>query len=618
MRKLALIGGIVSALAVVSPAAGADRLSLSLAPDAKFPQRELVLTLPPNTAPGDIQVTENGVPVNPRIRAVGEDRRPLSIAVLIDSSNSMRGEALTSAVDAARTLIAGKPARSEAAVFTFARTPQLIVPWSTQTGDPGDALTNVTPSPKTALWDAVVAAGQQLAGRDSTTRAIVLLTDGRDNASVADVHSALKVVSGAHVRVFAVGLAGAKLDRGDLQAIVDRTGGEFIEVQSADQLTSVYAGLARRLNHQYLLSYTSQQRTAGETVVVRARLGSAVAEQRYTVPEGAAVAPSSGPHEDGGLLGSNLAVAGLALAVGTAVLLGAFLAIRPLRVAPAKRLRKYGPGSPSGSSSVPEITPVRPDKPLAGRWTPRGVWTRFDADVERGGIDQRPGRIVLLAAGASVVAAIVVAVVTKRPLTAIVIAPLGPIIAWVYVTRRASSWYAHFDSTLADSLTVLASSLRAGHSLLQAIAHVAEEADDRVAAEWQETVRRTRLGIAVEDALDEMVLRVGNRDLQWIALVARVQHQAGGNMAEMFDIVAETVRQRHRLRDQIQALTAQGRMSRWVLTIMPFAMAAMFFVLSPTYLQQLYSPLGLLLVVVAVVSVIIGSFWLKQITEIEV
>jgi len=86
----------------------------------------------------------------------------------------------------------------------------------------------------------------------------------------------------------------------------------------------------------------------------------------------------------------------------------------------------------------------------------------------------------------------------------------------------------------------------------------------------------------------------------------------------MFDIVAETVRQRHRLRDQIQALTAQGRMSRWVLTVMPFAMAAMFFVLSPTYIQQLYSPLGLLLVVVSCVSVMIGSFWLKRITEIEV
>src|SRR4029079_18009240 len=303
-----------------------------------------------------------------------------------------------------------------------------------------------------------------------------------------------------------------------------------------------------------------------------------VAEQRYTVPEGAPSVGSS-PGDAPGPLDSDLMVAGLAAAVGAAVLLGAFLLLRPLRVAPAKRLRGYGLGAPPSPTSTPEITPVRPPKVATGRWTPRGMWVRFNADVERGGIDERPGRLMLGAAAASVVAAIVVAVITQRPVTAIVVAPLGPIVAWVYVTRRASAWYAHFDSTLADSLTVLASSLRAGHSLLQAIAHVADEADDRIAAEWQETVRRTRLGVTVEDALDEMVVRVGNRDLQWIALVARVQHQAGGNMAEMFDIVAETVRQRHRLRDQIQALTAHGRMSRWVLTIMPFAMAAMFFVL---------------------------------------
>ena len=213
------------------------------------------------------------MPVDPRIRAVAEDRRPLSIAVLIDSSNSMRGEALTSAVDAARTLIAGKPARSEAAVFTFARTPQLIVPWSTQTGDPGERWQTSRRARRPRSGMPSSPRGQQLAGRDSTTRAIVLLTDGGTTPASPTLAQRAKVVSGAHVRVFAVGLAGAKLDRADLQAIVDRTGGEFIEVQSADQLTSVYAGLARRLNHQYLLSYTSQQRTAGETVVVRVGWG---------------------------------------------------------------------------------------------------------------------------------------------------------------------------------------------------------------------------------------------------------------------------------------------------------------------------------------------------------
>ena len=81
----------------------------------------------------------------------------------------------------------------------------------------------------------------------------------------------------------------------------------------------------------------------------------------------------------------------------------------------------------------------------------------------------------------------------------------------------------------------------------------------------------------MEDALDEMVVRVGNRDLQWIALVARVQHQVGGNMAEMFDIVADTVRQRQRLREALHTLTAQGRMTRWILTFAPLAIGVMLF-----------------------------------------
>ena len=106
---------------------------------------------------------------------------------------------------------------------------------------------------------------------------------------------------------------------------------------------------------------------------------------------------------------------------------------------------------------------------------------------------------------------------------------------------------AHFDSTLPTRLTVLASSLRAGHSLLQAVDHVAEEADDRMAAEWREVVRQTRLGIPVEDAIDDMAHRVANRDLQWISLVARVQHQVGRQHGG--DV-------RHRRRDGPSALPA--------------------------------------------------------------
>src|SRR6185312_9442546 len=162
---------------------------------------------------------------------------------------------------------------------------------------------------------------------------------------------------------------------------------------------------------------------------------------------------------------------------------------------------------------------------------------------------------------------------------------VGAVGAWAYVTNRASAWYRHFDSTLPDALTVLASSLRAGHSLLQAVDHVAQEADEKTAREWHELVRQTQLGIPVEDAIDAMTHRIGIRELQWISLVARVQHQVGGNMAEMFDIVAETVRQRYRLSAQVHTLTAQGRMTRWVLTIAPFALGGILAIMSPAYIS---------------------------------
>ena len=256
----------------------------------------------------------------------------------------------------------------------------------------------------------------------------------------------------------------------------------------------------------------------------------------------------------------------------------------------------------------------RPSATNGNRW-----WARFVADVDRGEIDLTPMRVLAAGLVGGAVVLGVVGLAIGYPLIVLAGPPLGAVAAWVYVGRRAAAWHKTFDAALADSLLVLASSLRAGHSLLQAVAHVAEEADEKSAREWNEVVRRTRLGVSVEDALDEMVVRVGNRDLQWIALVARVQHQVGGNMAEMFDIVADTVRQRQRLREALHTLTAQGRMTRWILTFAPLAIGLMLFLQSPTYIVAfLHDPIGQALLAGAVVLIVIGSLWLKRIVEIEV
>jgi tight adherence protein B len=612
IRRLLASFMVMLLVCVSSASADPGSARISLQPGAHFPDRQFVVTLPAGAHPYDVHVSENGVPVIPHLVSLNTKAVPVSLVVLLDTSNSMRGKPLAAALDAAQTLIDQKSSRSEVAVYGFSQRPYVIHQWATDRSAFQPSLASVSVTHGTALWDAVTYASQELRGRTGSSKAIVVLTDGADISSTATAASAAAVARSVGAHVYAVGLPGVRSEATDVQALVDETGGDFIRVSSLTDLKSVYAGLATRLNQQYQLSYQSQLRGVGKQVTVRLDVNGASAEQRYTIPPTAAAvvaAPSAWWAGSGALVA-------IALAVGLVILVSAYLALRPVPISARRRLRRYGQSGAADKVSLPEALPQRPrQKAVSGnRW-----WARFVADVDRGEIDLTPERVLAAGLVGGAVVLGIVGLAVGYPLIVLAGPPLGAVAAWVFVGRRAAAWHKTFDAALADSLLVLASSLRAGHSLLQAVAHVAEEADEKSAREWNEVVRRTRLGVSVEDALDEMVVRVGNRDLQWIALVARVQHQVGGNMAEMFDIVADTVRQRQRLREALHTLTAQGRMTRWILTFAPLGIGVMLFLQSPTYIVSfLHDPIGQALLAGALVLIVIGSLWLKRIVEIEV
>jgi tight adherence protein B len=612
IRRLLASFMVMLLVCVSSASADAGGARISLQPGAHFPDRQFVVTLPAGAHSYDVHVSENGVPVIPHLVSLNTKAVPVSLVVLLDTSNSMRGKPLAAALDAAQTLIDQKSSRSEVAVYGFSQRPYVIHQWATDRSAFQPSLASVSVTHGTALWDAVTYASQELRGRTGSSKAIVVLTDGADNSSTATAASATAVARSVGAHVYAVGLPGVRSEATDVQALVDETGGDFIRVSSLTDLKSVYAGLATRLNQQYQLSYQSQLRGVGKQVTVRLDVNGVSAEQRYTIPPTAAAvvaAPSAWWTGSGALVA-------IAFAVGLVILVSAYLALRPVPISARRRLRRYGQSGAADKVSLPEALPQRPRQKAVGgnRW-----WARFVADVDRGEIDLTPERVLAAGLVGGTVVLGIVGLAIGYPLIVLAGPPLGAVAAWVFVGRRAAAWHKTFDAALADSLLVLASSLRAGHSLLQAVAHVAEEADEKSAREWNEVVRRTRLGVSVEDALDEMVVRVGNRDLQWIALVARVQHQVGGNMAEMFDIVADTVRQRQRLREALHTLTAQGRMTRWILTFAPLAIGLMLFFQSPTYIVSfLHDPIGQALLAGALVLIVIGSLWLKRIVEIEV
>jgi tight adherence protein B len=615
MKRLLLIVAILAGLAA-APAQAAQTshsVRLALSPGARFPDRQFTLDLPAGTKPFALDVSENGVPVIPHLAPIADHRVPLSVAVVLDTSNSMRGEPLSAAVDAAETLIGQKPSRSEAAVFGFAKTPYMIHAWSADAGTFDASLQAISSSNGTSIWDAVGMASQSLGDRHGASRALVLLTDGRDTTSDASLTDAVNAAKSANARVFVVGLPGASSDQASLDQLVADTGGTFVQVQSLGELHRVYASLATELSSQYVLTYASQLRGTGRPVTVDVRVAGLSASVQYTIPP-IATAPAAEPS---GWWATTQARQAIAVVVGLLVLGMTYLLVRPKRRDPARRLRGYRLAGAPQPQALLLAAPPRPrsrPRPGAGR-----LWARFAADVDRAELEMHPARVLLLAMGIGTVVAGGAGLATGHPIAVVAGPVLGAIGAWLYVGHAASAWYDHFDDQLPDALAVLASSLRAGHSLLQAIDNVAQEADDKTGAEWVEVVRQTRLGIPVEDAIDDMTHRIGSHDLHWISLVARVQHQAGGNMAEMFDIVAETVRQRHRLRGQVRALTAQGRMTRWVLTIAPFALGGLLVLLSPYYINGfLGSKAGQAMIVGACCLIVVGSLWLKKIVEIEV
>jgi tight adherence protein B len=176
-----------------------------------------------------------------------------------------------------------------------------------------------------------------------------------------------------------------------------------------------------------------------------------------------------------------------------------------------------------------------------------------------------------------------------------------------------------FAEQLPDNLEVLAAALRAGHSLVAALSAVVESAPEPSTSEFRRVVAEEQLGVSLEDALNTVVERMASRDLDQVALVARLQRETGANAAEVIDRVIETVRSRADLRRLVRTLTTQGRMSRWVLTGLPLALALFLPLISHGYLDPLlHRSTGQLLLAVAAVMVAVGSVVIGKIVDIKV
>jgi tight adherence protein B len=176
-----------------------------------------------------------------------------------------------------------------------------------------------------------------------------------------------------------------------------------------------------------------------------------------------------------------------------------------------------------------------------------------------------------------------------------------------------------FTAQLPDTLQLLASSLRAGFSFLQGVEAVAEEVSDPMGAELRRVIVEARLGRQVEEALEECAGRMKSPDFDWAVMAVNIQREVGGNLADLLQTVSVTMIERERLRRDVKALTAEGRMSAIVLGCLPPGLGAVFYVTNPNYIKVLFTHLGGQIALgVAVFAMLVGFFWMKKVVDIKV
>jgi tight adherence protein B len=238
--------------------------------------------------------------------------------------------------------------------------------------------------------------------------------------------------------------------------------------------------------------------------------------------------------------------------------------------------------------------------------------------LEKADIKMRPDEWMLIMFGIFAVLFILFAW-RVHPLVGLGVAVVVPLFGGrFYLNFRAQRRNAAFAKQLPDVMIQLSNSLRAGHSFAQAMAAVATSARAPLGPEFTRAVQEMHLGVPVEDALRRLVERNDSDDLDLAISAVNLARVVGGNLAEMLDNIAETIRERVRIRGEIRTLTAQARFSGWIITLLPLALAGFLAVIAPDYFTpMLKDGLGWAMMTAGVISMLIGLFFIRRIVDIK-
>jgi len=592
--------------------------------------------------PSQLTVTANGQPVQlAGVDPLGQTQEPVGIVLVIDVSGSMEGAPMEAAKAAATNFVSQKRPGDFIALVTFSDTVQTVSGFTTTAEALTARIAELVPAGETAFNDGVLQ-GISLFEQSTASalrRNIIVLTDGADTASISTTDDVLEAINNPDnpVRVFGVALESSEFQPAAVQQIAEAGEGLFLSTSDPAQLAALYGQIQREIGNLLVVRFGSPVFDSGpvefavnyaglsavQTVDVSGFLTITTAGPTTTVTFEAAdpfTVVSNLPVSASSLLG--LAALGIGAAIGLFIFILFGRSGEDAGSAFRRRLQAYGRrGNPEEKRSLFERIPLlrlfsqRAEEEVRKR----GLLTGVNAALEQANIPLSAGEAVAGGFGLSAVVAVLSALFTGNPIMGGVAFATGILVVIGLLNFLGGREKRRFEKQLPDTLTLISTSLRAGYSLLQAVEAVASEAPDPTAREFGRAIVEARLGRQVVAALQGITTRTQSQDFEWAVMAIEIQREVGGNLAEVLQTVSETMRQRNRLKGEIRALTAEGRISAIVLGILPFAMGGFLFASNPEYIGTLFtSTFGIVAVIAGLLLMLAGGVWLRKIVNIEV
>ena len=594
--------------------------------------------------PASVKATLGGVRAPLTVQPIAQERRVTTL--LIDTSGSMGTAGMQTVVRAADAFLASIPKDVYVGAVAFSTVPKVIASPTLNRATVRAALARLKSQGETSLYDGLATALTQLG--TSGDRSFVLLSDGGDTRSRRTLAGTLAVLSASGVRTQVVAFKTSETQSAVLGKLASAGHGTVVAAGNSVAVASAFTVAAQALESQIKVFVTVPPSAGGVQLLVVSAAAGGRALKSGTSVNLAVDSPPPSPSP----LASTASVPGVklppqAVAAGGLgghwVLLAAMLAVflgiggvvgtlaMPTHVSRRQRRVEAMQGYVSDVESSPEdaqsaVNAISAslvslgDKVMDGR-SSRPKTQRL---LERADLPLRLGEWAVLRLVAVVVGvACGVLLLHGGPTSTLIGGCLGGLVGVIgpalFLKFAASRRAKNFEAQLPDVLTLVASSLSTGFSLLQALDAVGRDPSEPSAKEFSRALAETRIGTDLNESLGHLADRMESVNLRWTAMAISIQRQVGGNLAETLRNTAATLRDRESLRRQVNALSAEGKLSAYILIALPIGIFLYMTQVNLPYIEMLWTTtIGIGMLGGALVSLAIGIFWMRKVVIVEV